>query len=691
MNKRDFYKELMSEYSFDKEKIFINAKKGRFAGQRSLPIYIGMTAAAAAVVVAVGTLSVTLNGKRGAEYVPNSGSTLAALTEKERMDKALEEIRKNENSSEMHDVMITFSRTLSPSQAQNVITQFSDGSVPVKLLYMSDGSTLSGESAVGAVFSEGSGEITGAIINCPGYIVGKINSSPLVFMAEIIPDGEDISAIAPLPTNTEKPGVTDPVVSDPNNNSGGFGTNPNPGGDIDNTSEEPDGNSDVETSTPQPVTPAQKLPDGVELLDGYEKPSYITDDIGAQKAYFLSENVFYVKTENAVRLYKWNGETETLAAQQTIADAKVCWISENGLRLMITGVENGVRNKMYIVDANNCTISDMRAEDIVLDGSIFEAAYNERSDILSLNVLDGETYYLYTANLSGYQAANAECIASGYDISLLAANNGAVYYREYSDIVKYSNNEFTKLTTLDGAYSIAVNSAFTHAVLSSGNGSFIFDPASEKLIPVQSSAVSFGVSAHSFSLDGNYYTVSGGEIIPASGISVIAKIDFKRSFSSQYMAAVSNGSVRIIPSVYTNKAKNETLTFDTPTENASERARSAVNTGLGVINAIANAKCADCGIDTAQKLSDTIDVCFTKNAASALKARCEIKDSGELSYQKGGLSVINISDTTLIMQDDLQGTLYIKAGTFNGKTAYFTRTVKLSEENGALKLDCIID
>ena len=63
MDKRDFYRELMEEYAFDKDKIYINAKNGKFTGNKlrrqPLPIYIGMTAAVAAIVVTVGTITAT--------------------------------------------------------------------------------------------------------------------------------------------------------------------------------------------------------------------------------------------------------------------------------------------------------------------------------------------------------------------------------------------------------------------------------------------------------------------------------------------------------------------------------------------------------------------------------------------------------------------------------------------------------
>ena len=96
MNKNDFYKQLMSEYSFDCEKIKSNAKKGRFAKQRAIPMYVGMTAAAAVLVVAVGTTVMTAvrNNTPIDSGVVLSDSNDSVLTPNERFVKALDELRK---------------------------------------------------------------------------------------------------------------------------------------------------------------------------------------------------------------------------------------------------------------------------------------------------------------------------------------------------------------------------------------------------------------------------------------------------------------------------------------------------------------------------------------------------------------------------------------------------------------------
>ncbi len=769
MNKRDFYKELMSEYMFDKDKICANAKKGRFAGRKSLPIYIGMTAAVAAVVVVTGTAAFTLFDGSGA--VLSNSDPLMQLNEQQRIERAIDEIIKNSDSKEEVELLVYFTNPVSPAMAKSILTGYSGGNIPIKALFTTDETWVSGTNEVGAILKNNTGEVTVAAIRCAEYLRAKIIENPYVAFTEKntsdkIVDVKPINAesLPELPTtsepvtdssnssdtgtssnmNTSDPvgtgvnstthepvDVDDPVhnpsTSEPDDTSSGSNSSDTSGDSnnsgtsqdtstsgstsepntSDSTSEtntsgstsEPNtsgSTSDPNVSTPDvPTVDKNKLPAGVELPMKAVKPAYITDDIGAQRAYFLSEDVFYVKTENSVKLYKYNGESETLAAEREISDAKVSWVSSNGLRLMVSGVENGVRRKLYIIDAKNCTINDMQIDEMVGEGSITEAAYNESSNLFVMNVLDGGSKYIFTANLSGYHTMNSQIAAYGSEyMSILAAQGDTVYYSEIVNgatvIYKSGELENYQVSAPGGLYVSTINTAFTHAVMINESGISIFDPATESLIPVNAAKdILFGASAHSFSDGSGYFTISSGAIVPEERIAEIAKVDFTRSFSSKYAAALSNGSVRIIPSIYTSDVKSGGITFEQPVENAGSEQREAVNRGIGVVNAIASGTCKECGITTSEKLIETIKICFSENKANALIEGCKIGQSGESAYSGGSLSQITVSDTVLVMDNNTEGKLYIKVGTFEGKTAYTVKNVMLVDENG-LKLDVII-
>ncbi|MGN1110032.1 MAG: hypothetical protein ACI4QY_00130, partial [Oscillospiraceae bacterium] len=228
MNKREFYKELMSEYTFDKEKILANAKKGKMAGRKSLPLYIGMTAAAAAVavVVTMGGVSIVTNmqGNSGVVLNPTSVSTLGQLTPEERIRKAVEELRQNENSSEMRDVLVTFTAPLAPPQAQGVLA--SQSNVMVEMLIMEDDTRITTSDGIGAAFNGGTAKIRAAVINCPGYLMTQIDASEFVKLVEVL-SKEDLAELSTIETV-----VTPPDNNSNDNTSSSVGSNQGVGGDV---------------------------------------------------------------------------------------------------------------------------------------------------------------------------------------------------------------------------------------------------------------------------------------------------------------------------------------------------------------------------------------------------------------------------------------------------------------------------
>ena len=221
MNKNDFYKQLMSEYSFDCEKIKSNAKKGRFAKQRAIPMYVGMTAAAAVLVVAVGTTVMTAvrNNTPIDSGVVLSDSNDSVLTPNERFVKALDELQKNAESNELRDVMVTFSAPLAPADAKAVLTAYADGNIPVKKLYFTDGTEASGKEQVEEGFNSGQ-QISGAVVNCAGYVMASITNDSRVLIVEnysadmtspIDTNAVD-SDIVNVPDNTNVPDDSTPIV-----------------------------------------------------------------------------------------------------------------------------------------------------------------------------------------------------------------------------------------------------------------------------------------------------------------------------------------------------------------------------------------------------------------------------------------------------------------------------------------------
>lgn len=403
MNKNDFYKQLMSEYSFDCEKIKSNARKGRFAKQRAIPMYIGMTAAAAVLVVAVGTTVMTAAGRKDPidSGVVLSNSNDSVLTPNERFVKALDELQKNAESNEPRDVMVTFSAPLSPEDAKAVLTAYTDESIPVKKLYFTDGTEASGSEQVEEGFN-GARQISGAVVNCAGYVMASITNDSRVLIAEnysadmtspIDTNAVD-SGIISVPENPSFPDDIIPVMPGGESSDSSVGgttsdaetsdgetfessdrsgtsdvSNPSSGESTDTSDPASEETNDINSSessestdtptvtvpeppqtapgsgtssTQKPTVPAEtqpvKLPDGVTLPDSIDRFLYETINLGAKEAFFMSDNTFFVRTQYQVQMYTFNGAYEKLIAAEDCDNAEICWISESGDSLIVSAI-----------------------------------------------------------------------------------------------------------------------------------------------------------------------------------------------------------------------------------------------------------------------------------------------------------------------------------------------------------------
>lgn len=711
MDKFDFYRELLDEYAFDKEKIYKNAKQGKLAGKKRFPIgYIAIPAAAAVVVVTVGTLLITHFGKPNNVTPPISSGSLAALTDQERLDKFKDEIIKNEGSKELYNALVTFTRPLPPVEAQAVLLAHAENSVPVKILYLEDGTRVYGSDEVGAVFRGGNVRISGAVIKCAGYLMARLDNDSRVLAVEIL-DDSDIDIISPIKTDGSDNGNSEPVensstessqpdnvtVIPPENSESIKPPVDNPpvfeSYELDNRIFEADSGKEpvysaVNSSAAIPEEILQRLPEGVVLPDTVHKFTFVTESTSAERAYFLNDTVFYVKTADSVCLYEFaDGTALPVCDPVPCPDAKAFFVSERGSVLMVIGSDG----KILRIDADSREIRVLDAENMTGSGTAVEAAYNESSDALALNILDNGEYSLRIASIS---SGLSETLYSGTEkFTLLAADGKNVYFALYSgaslNIYRAASGEGARLVcSVDGKYDALINAAFTHAVIK-GRRTYIFDPASESLIAAGDGDISFGISAHGLSCGGEYFIIDGGALIPSGGLSIISQIDFKSSLSKYYTAFPENGAVRIVDSSYTDKAKNEYLTFETVSENASAEIRGAVNAAAALQNMLAENILADCGIDSSEKLNDAITACFTESAGAELTALFIGSENGSRPIP------IDISDTVLVISEEsdgtVNGTLYINAGSFGGRTAYYSCAVRLLlTEDGIYKADRVI-
>lgn len=759
MNKNEFYKQLMSEYTFDAEKIRENAKRGKNSRQKLQPMYIGMSAAAAVCVVTVGTIAAVNLGRNDGVSLTDTG--LTQLSASDRLSNALAQLEKERGCSESKDYLVTFSSPMTPAQAQEILTR--EGNIPVKQLYFSDGTKTSSSKEIEKIFKGGSYNITGAAVFCSGSLAAQLQNDPAVFLIEAMEKSDFQNAV---PINPEEiqtvevtlpvPEVTEPVVTPP------LPTIPTPDSEptsepetsepkteeSDGTAEptdettEQDGTSEEtvtteaateeddglpteeiivppteEVSTPteetQPDEPQQPEPVVPSVPTGVTLPASPSAEvrntyIDAESAFFLSNDVLFVKNDTGIALYLYENGTEKQICSADIENAKIAWASENGRRLIISGTsELGSRNRLLLASADGETIIDLAAEDIVMNGSLTGIGYNADSKLLALCFKEEGMYYICTARLGSDNSLEflGTPVESSDKLALAACSGDSIYYTETASGIStlYAADATTGNARLVHAFSSAPkltrNLAFTHAVFTPDENSVIgfteiFDPGSEKLIPISNEdTITFGANRHSFINGGSCYAVSNGEIIPDGSISSLAAIEYRRSGSELWYAYASGGTVRITESTYSALNKSSLLSFNPITENASTELKQALKGAVGVNNAIALKKCSESGINDGQVLINCISAYYSQNASQKLITRCEISPYS-MRYESGGLSPVSFNKSVLVINSQSEtkasGMLFIEAGSFGGRTAYRSVSVSFVNENGSWKLDTVL-
>lgn len=771
MDKHEFYKQLMSEYSFDAEKIRTNAKKGKYARQKISPMVMGITAAVAVCTVACGTLAFSMLGsKGGVDLIDTGAQSLSALTSFERVRYAIEQQNKEQNSEVVHDVLVTFVSPLSSAQAKAVIADYTDVSIPVKTVYLADGGKISGAEQVEAVFG-GDYSISALCIQCAGSVMSQLQTAPEVFLVELLsetdvdtatpitPDAmQEVDAVIPdsdnarddVPHQTTTGNITlvipdddditseDAVVPDAGETSDDTSVpeNPDADSDLDNgessESSEPNGgdSSQPDESEPegsQPTAPAEPteptvpeipaeqpseiaaLPEGVTLPVSPEQYVCDVEILGVQNAFFLTNDVFYASTANGFGLYSFSDGSAECVLSLECGTPMVHWIDNDGSRLIVSAIgENGMRNRLWLVDASSVDAFDLKAEDTVMDGTLVGVGYNEQCEMLILNVKQYGEYYVAALALSG---ATAEYINVPFEtkakVSLLGYYGSNVYLA-VSDgsltqiyAVDVCTGYSAIIRTYDNCPKISKNSAFTYGLILPSDTAVtgrieIFDPVTESFIITDyfDETLVFGASRTSFYAPNGVFTIADGVIKPTSDISELARIDYARGFSADYSAAVVDGKVRITESVYSVANMTSPLAWGSVDSDCSEELWAVLEGAIGVNNALAEQLCAQSGIKNNNMLLDVISLYYTENSANRLCKMCGVLNSVRLNYKDGGLLKLRADRTKLVVTSNdgstAVGKAYIRIGSVCGTVAYRTVDVQFKNENGSWKLDTII-
>ncbi len=182
MNTKEFYKQLMEEYTFDHEKIKKAAMQPEAPAKKSRirTAIISASAIAAALAVTIGTTAVLSNGN------PVS-VTPSTVTAEQRYQLAAEtyQMADEEYGDEEEYFYVTFKDEKTPSDMQDILLSVDNsGTIKVLTLYLSDMNAVTGSDNIRSMFDENEENIAAVKILCPGNLYRKLQDNELIYLVE---------------------------------------------------------------------------------------------------------------------------------------------------------------------------------------------------------------------------------------------------------------------------------------------------------------------------------------------------------------------------------------------------------------------------------------------------------------------------------------------------------------------------
>ena len=216
MNEKEFYKQLMSEYSFNHEKIK-KAAMSKVCEQekKKTPLkWIASTCAAAVVIVSVGMVGVIALTQGGN---PVTVTPTNSISIEDRFKLALEAYEKADQNTEEIFLYVTFVKEESPTDMQNILAR-ADGTGEIKVIevYNRDNTVISGSDNIKALFEADEENIVVVKIRCPGNFIKRLSRDKDVYLVETEAAFEN-SNFSAIDTNVSAPEMPEAPESEPEN------------------------------------------------------------------------------------------------------------------------------------------------------------------------------------------------------------------------------------------------------------------------------------------------------------------------------------------------------------------------------------------------------------------------------------------------------------------------------------------
>lgn len=445
MDRRDFYKQLLEQYTMDDEKIRRNAKRHESSVARVLNSkWLPLVSAAAVFVAVFSGYMILIPNESGKTPVPYQTVAPASANKQERISAVEMRYKVFDFSAKDADIYISFASPLSYSDIDYLLGLISDtGDVKIVKLFDSEkGELIATEQALSeATYS-------GAKVLAPESMLPELQKDNNIILAEFASDTLDDENFRPL-TEDDLIGIqvnapiTIETTAPPKET-----TAPPTTSDAETTIPSDEDTSSSGTSSGSETTIAQETE---SPSSGVTEMTLISLPIeNALSAKFINDDHIIILSDNAVNLYRiveYPIRDFELIASYTGQNPEIRYTNNDECAYTITAEDiYGKRTLLFVANGIDSTLTAIPLG--LVDSSIGYAYYQNGNLFIKTKSLDYETFYLARPNDFGEYTVDkirdfevTATILSVYDDSFVYA------LMDDTETSLYDYNFVTKMTT----------------------------------------------------------------------------------------------------------------------------------------------------------------------------------------------------------------------------------------------------
>ena len=508
MNKHDFYKEIMSQYTFDEEKILKNAKRASsasFLARNSK--WLPLVSAACLLITAVAViLPMALNDDGGFVTPPPVSHTASA---EDRMLYMADIIRAGGITNEKKEIYLSFEEAMTPDELNAVLSDVASEDGSLELLALWNGGFVDAAQAGNTFYN---GAKISAFDNLYFELYARAEFSAVEFKSDMVNDS-NFQPIVNTPDPVNLPYPTDPI---------------------------------------DPIDPVDPIDDPADPIQ-----EFIELNIeGAQSVNFITENRFVVLTGSQIQLYEVTKNADNKHGIKAVTGyvaanpAIVYTDARTGTLLILGGDAFGQRTELFIAEGES---GELKQLNVFGTGDIISAIYRNGEIVV------GTANAIYVASRNGgYYFSVAEETEMDSLTVLGFTNGGFMYARNHfseTRIYRFNTANFISeevdagLWGISGEYSFVRSPNAGNFAVITNEGTYIWNAslsALSDLVP-DASSVRFHRYSGNFITDGkgNWYQIQGTQLIPTTEREA-DELSPKQEFSSSYkILEITSSTVKI--------------------------------------------------------------------------------------------------------------------------------------------------